>query len=422
MTVRARLTLWHSGLLAVLVLAFAVAGYTFLRRTELERIDSTLQEQSEIVTQAMRAARVGGDRGSAADTARLLSTLHDLRARSLRAWVLDGAHRPVVSTAMVHEGEGEAEEREILGDSVPLATLQSVAGTARTAAVWMSIPTETAGVRLYARPLPADVGPGTIVVAHSLRDLRELLAHARSAAIVAVALAVVLSMLAGYGLARHSLRPVAQMSGQASRIGAANLHERLPIANPDDELGMLASTFNSLLDRITNAFEQQRRFMADASHELRTPVAIMRGEADVALGSNDRTRDEYRDALAIVRAAADRLTRTVNDVFLLARVDAGQVPPNPTPLYLDELVAESCRAMRTLALPRAIELHVDVPGDVPYVGDEMLLARLVTNLVDNAIKYSDDAGVVCLRLAQNAEGVCLKISNTGRGIPADARS
>ena len=120
--------------------------------------------------------------------------------------------------------------------------------------------------------------------------------------------------------------------------------------------------------------------MADASHELRTPVAIMRGEAEVALSAENGTRDEYRDALEIVRDAGDRLTRTVNDVFLLARVDAGQVPLSPAPLYLDEVVAETCRAMRSLAKPRGIEVVVDVPDEQPYVGDAVLLARLVMNL------------------------------------------
>jgi heavy metal sensor kinase len=277
-------------------------------------------------------------------------------------------------------------------------------------------------VRLFAASLPADVGPGTIVVTHSLRDLGVLLSHARSAALVAVALALVLSALAGYVLARHSLAPVAEMSRQADRIGAANLYERLPIANPRDELGTLAATFNALLDRVADAFQQQRRFMADASHELRTPVAIMRGEAEVALAAPDRTRDEYRDALTIVRSAADRLTRTVNDVFLLARVDAGQVPTTPAPLYFDELVTETCRAMRSLTIPHAIELVVSVPGEVPYVGDEALLERLVMNLVDNAIKYSCDGTTVRVCVTADASGIRLTVSNSGQGIPDEARA
>jgi signal transduction histidine kinase len=212
------------------------------------------------------------------------------------------------------------------------------------------------------------------------------------------------------------------MSRHADRIDAERLHDRLPVANPHDELGVLATTFNKLLDRVALAFEQQRRFMADASHELRTPVAIMRGEADVVLSDERRPREAYRDALVVVRDAAGRLTRTVNDIFLLARVDAKQVPTTPVPLYFDELVAETCRAMRSLAAQRSITLRCEpTSGEIPYVGDEPLLERLVMNLVDNAIKYSDDEGTVSVCLAKTRDGIVLTVANGGRGIPPAAR-
>jgi heavy metal sensor kinase len=275
---------------------------------------------------------------------------------------------------------------------------------------------------VFTAALPSDLGAGAIVVSSSLRDLDELLDEARRAAMIAVVVAFVLSGIAGYVLARRSLRPVADMSHQADRIDAERLHERLPVANPHDELGTLATTFNKLLDRVGVAFEQQRRFMADASHELRTPVAIMRGEADVALAADDRSREAYRDALVVVRDAAGRLTRTVNDIFLLARVDARQVPTLPVPLYFDELVAETCRAMRSLAAQRNITLRCDTAsGDIPYVGDEPLLERLVMNLLDNAIKYSDDGGTVSVCLGAKAAEIVLTVTNGGRGIPPAAR-
>jgi heavy metal sensor kinase len=419
-SVRARLSIWHSGLLALLVTAFAVASYGFLRRTELARIDSTLREQSEIVTQAMAAAAAGGTI-TRTDSAGLLSVMHDLRARGLRAWVFDASGRPTFTTAMVHEDEGAAEERRVLGDTLPAAELRAAGTLARTQVGERTIATDSARARLYGAPLPAALGAGAVVVSTSLRDLDALLAHARDAAIAAVVVAVLLSAFAGYVLARKSLSPVTAMGQQADLIGAANLHERLPVTNSDDELGRLATTFNRLLDRVDNAFEQQRRFMADASHELRTPVAILRGEADVTLSSDERTREDYRGSLLVVRDAADRLSRTVNDIFLLARVDASQVPTAPMPLYLDELVSDTCRAMRSLAAQRGIALTCDTPGEISYVGDAVLLERLVMNLVDNAIKYSNDGGTVQVRAEQSARCICVTVENGGRGIPPDAR-
>jgi two-component system, OmpR family, sensor kinase len=419
-SVRARLSIWHSGLLALLVTAFALASYGFLRRTELARIDTTLQEQSEIVTQAMTAV-AGGAMLTHTDTAGLRAAMHDLRARGLRAWVIDGAGRPIVTTAMVHENEGAAEELRVLGDTLPDAVLRDVGPVARTGIVQRTVATDSGRARLYGAPLPAALGAGAVIVSTSLSDLDALLRDARDAAVVAVLVALLLSAIAGYFLARQSLVPVTAMSQQADRIGASNLHDRLPVTNPHDELGRLATTFNRMLDRVDGAFEQQRRFMADASHELRTPVAILRGEADIALSADGRTREDYRGALVVVHDAADRLSRTVNDIFLLARVDASQVPTSPAPLYLDELVADTCRAMRSLAVQRGITLTCETSGEMAYVGDTDLLERLVMNLVDNAIKYSDDHGAVSVRLDRDAGGIRLAVTNGGAGIPVAAQ-
>jgi len=419
--VRLRLTVLYSALLATFVAAFAFASYTFLGRTELKHIDLTLHEQSEIVTQILAAVGKDGhyDR---ADSARILAYLHDLRAAGIRAWVFSRENAIAFSTAMVNEGEGPGEERFVLGDTVPVSTLRVAARQATSTPVHATVPTRSGEVRLYAESLPATLGGGALIVSFRLRDLHDLLVQARTAAVIAVLLALLVSIPAGYFLARESLDPVTEMSAQADRIGAENLYERLPVLNANDELGRLARTFNRLLDRVANAFEQQRRFMADASHELRTPVAIMRGEAEVALSAENRTRDEYRDALEIVRDAGDRLTRTVNDVFLLARVDAGQVPLSPAPLYLDEVVAETCRAMRSLAKPRGIEVLVDVQGERPYVGDEALLAQLVMNLVDNAIKYSCDDGTIEVTMRAESTVITLSVGNGGPGIPEAAKS
>ena len=347
--------------------------------------------------------------------------MHDLRARGLRAWVVDGAGRPIVTTAMVHEGEGAAEERRVLGDTLPAAVLRDVGPVAGTRIVQQTVSTASGRARLYGAPLPEVLGAGR-------RHRLDVHSRPRCAVAGCAQRRSRRGARGGAALGHCRIRPgapklapVTAMSQQADRIGAANLHERLPVTNPHDELGHLAETFNRMLDRVDNAFEQQRRFMADASHELRTPVAILRGEADIALLSDGRTREEYRGALVVVHDAADRLSRTVNDIFLLARVDASQVPTAPAPLYLDELVADTCRAMRSLAAQRGVTLTCETAGEIPYVGDSVLLERLVMNLVDNAIKYSDDGGTVSARLDRNAQGVWLTVVNGGPGIPAEAQ-
>jgi signal transduction histidine kinase len=420
MTVRARLTLWYTSLVVLIVIGFAIAGYAYLDRLEHQRIDRTLHEQAEIVVHGI--ASIKGERGAfAMNTAeQLLPTLHDLRARGIRAWIFDDQGVLRVSTGQVDEGEGPDEEKEVLGDSLPLDILKQHVRT--RAAAMSDVQVGEYGARLLTTPLPRELGPGTLLVSYPLREVGVLLARARRDAVIAIVAALLVSLCVGYFLARGAMAPVAAMSNQAERIGAANLHERVPVHNQRDELGVLATTFNGLLDRVADALSEQRRFMADASHELRTPVAVMRGETDIVLRSNDRTAGEYREALNVVQAAAERLGHTVDDIFLLALVDAKEAPVTTAPVYLNDLVSDGCRAMRSLAERRGITIDCKAEIEAPYVGDEQLLQRLIANLLDNAIKYSPVNECVSVRFDRVGDEYVLAVSNGGPGIPSDART
>jgi len=209
------------------------------------------------------------------------------------------------------------------------------------------------------------------------------------------------------------------MSSHAGRIGAANLHERLAVQNEKDELGQLARSFNSLLDRLSQSFERQQRFMADASHELRTPVAILRGESEVALSQQARSAEEYRESLGVLHQEAARLTRIVEDLFTLTRADAGQYPLQPHDFYLDELVAECVHSARTLAQAKRISLCFEGTAESPIHADESLLRRMIMNLLDNAIKYTPAGGRVTVACRRVGAEYVLSIADTGVGIPAD---
>jgi signal transduction histidine kinase len=212
------------------------------------------------------------------------------------------------------------------------------------------------------------------------------------------------------------------MAERAAMIGAANLHERLPVKNPRDELGRLASVFNELLARLAQAFDQQRQFMADASHELRTPVAIMSGEAELALARDDRSLAELRTALVTIRHEARRLKRIVDDLFLLARANAGEQLLAPASLYLGDLARECLQTVRSLAAAKDISLAYEGADELPLVGDEALLRRMLMNLLDNAIKYTPRGGRVELHAAAEGDRYRLDVVDTGTGIPLEARA
>jgi signal transduction histidine kinase len=171
---------------------------------------------------------------------------------------------------------------------------------------------------------------------------------------------------------------------------------------------------------ITEALRLQRQFMADASHELRTPVSVARAAADVALSRPHRDEPEYREALTIVGAQATRLGRLVEDMLVLARADAGGYQLRPVNLYFDELVADCRRAVDLLATERGVTIRLAGATDLACRGDEDLLRRLVLNVLQNAVQHSPAGGAVVVDLDQEAGRVRLRVTDTGPGIaPAD---
>jgi len=181
-------------------------------------------------------------------------------------------------------------------------------------------------------------------------------------------------------------------------MSADNLEERLPIANPRDEFGRLAATFNELITRLDASFDQPQQFMADASHELRTPLSVMHTAAEVILEQPRRTESEYGDALAMMDAQTRRLTRIVEDMFTLARADTGEHPLQQSSFYLDELICETAHAARMLAR-KEVSVEVAVAAQTLFRGDEDLLRQMFLNLLDNAIKYTPAGGNVRVSLA-----------------------
>jgi signal transduction histidine kinase len=215
------------------------------------------------------------------------------------------------------------------------------------------------------------------------------------------------------------------MSAQAHRIGVENLNERLPVVNPRDELGRLAATFNDLLTRLSSAFEIQRRFMADASHELRTPISVVRSTASITLAKDHRSEEDYRSAVGIVETQARRLSRIVDDMLRLARADSGQFTLQTRAFHIDEMLLEAAQAATVLAREKEIRIAIgDIP-ESPFHGDEDLLRQMVLNLLDNAVKYTPERGEVSLGMVgmEKVNGSYLiRVKDNGAGIPTEAQS
>ena len=187
---------------------------------------------------------------------------------------------------------------------------------------------------------------------------------------------------------------------------------------PNDEVGRLAITFDQMLARLEDAFERQKRFIADASHEMRTPLTILKGDVEVAL-NRPRTAPEYRETLEMINQTTDRMTVLVEELFLLARADNDQYPLHLQPLDLSEVLTDLVGKLQTRATYKNIELSLNTPLNLPMAGDRDKLTRLFINLVDNAIKYSQKGALVRVTAAVRADYACVVVADTGPGIPAE---
>jgi two-component system OmpR family sensor kinase len=416
-SVRVRLTGWYTGVLALVLVALAFATYFIYWKNTVQRSDSNLAELSDAFVTTLQAELRDQSGPDALKYAAKVSILEH-RFRDHVFVVLDASSNVLVSSQDVPVAP-PVEESSPAGLLSSLSFHKFLEAAAREDRVFRNIRGGRDGYRGFARHIVANGQPCTVAVLQSLHPQQEMLDDVAETFAWVIPIALLLASAGGYFLARKSLAPVVDMASQAGRIGAANLHERLAVQNQKDELGHLAGAFNGLLDRLDRSFERQRRFMADASHELRTPVAILRGEAEVALARPERSPGEYRESLAVLRDESQRLTHIVEDLFTLARADAGQHPLTCSDFYLEELVGDCLRRTRTLALAKHITLDGDLSGEMPIHADEALLRRMLLNLLDNAIKYTSEGGAVSVSCRRVAEEYSLSIADTGAGIPGE---
>jgi two-component system OmpR family sensor kinase len=416
-SVRVRLTLWYTGVLALVLILVAIVTYLFYARDISKRIDSGLVELSSAFTTTFHAELADQTNPEAVKSA-AREAMIEHRFRDTVFVLLDPDGKALVCSL---ELPAVSLTKEKLSDALfQTDAFRSLISNSRSAvSLLKTVPGGKDGLRGYAIPLNVTNRAYTQVVMQSLHPQKELLDDIRDTFLWIIPMALLLASVGGYFLARKSLAPVVAMATQARGMGAQNLRDRLAVSNRRDEMGQLALSFNQLLERLEETFERQRRFISDASHELRTPVAILRGESEVTLSRPERSSEEYRESLAILRDESLRLTHIIEDLFTLTRADAGQYPLSLREIYLDELAGEVLRQTRSLVVPKRIALTSSIEPDLQFRGDEALLRRLLLNLLENAIKYTPEGGSINLRCGRDANQYVLSITDSGGGIPRE---
>lgn len=230
-------------------------------------------------------------------------------------------------------------------------------------------------------------------------------------------LAIVAALVGGYFLAKRSLHPVEMMAITAAQITASRLDSRIEVINPDDELGHLARTFNSMLDRLERSVEELRRFTADAAHELRTPLAVLQAEAAVALRM-PRSADEYRRVIEVILNESKRLAHLADRLLVLCRQDSGLDRMRHEEVPFDALIRDVVDQVRIAADQKGVLLEVAPLQEWAVLGDDVQLSRLLFNILDNAVKFTNSGGRVSVRADARNGQVRVAVSDTGIGIPS----
>jgi two-component system OmpR family sensor kinase len=294
---------------------------------------------------------------------------------------------------------------------------RALAAAGGTVQVERDVPGIEGTVRVVAGPVTA-TDLDVFAVGQSLDDRDETLAGVVASFAIGGPIAVLLASLLGYGLATAGLRPVEAMRRRASEVSLANDGERLPLPGAHDEVRRLGETLNEMLDRLRRSFDRERRFVADASHELRTPVAVIRAELDAALraGGHD---EQVREALVAALEECDHLAQLAEDLLVVARAAEGELPMRREAMELRPLLEGVRARFCDRAREHGRELRVEGGDGLRIEADDMRLRQALGNLVDNALRHGAGDVVLRARRSEADGGVQLEVADGGPGFDRD---
>ena len=395
-SIRFRLTAWYAAILAA-TLAVVGAGVWFALR---DSINDTADKELRSRLRAMRAylEREASEPGDVAEALREDAAL----APGTQFRLADSSGR------WLYQSPGT----EAWGDAPLNPDRLPKRGKAET----------LVQSRKPVRILSATAPSGVVQIGMPLDEFQEMLDAFTWTVLLGSPVVLILASAGGYWMSRRALAPVDKITRTASEIEAQNLSKRLPITGTGDELDYLSSTLNAMLGRLEDSFRRITQFTADASHELRTPVAIIRTTAEVAR-RRPRTKKEYAEALDRILAESERTTALVENLMQLARADEVGEETVAEPVRLDGVVRTACADASQMAVDGGLTLTVGEVGECTVFGDSAAIRRLLIVLLDNAIKYSKPAGGIWvdLRLCRwrDRSATRLEVRDNGIGIAAE---
>ena len=403
-SVRVRLTLWYVAAMIVVLGVYAAVIFTFVSRTASETLNQRLRADFHWAAATVDQTPDGRITWYPDEDTTLYEDLTEDERPWLQVWGPAGE--------LLYQNREAQQNPQPQSRTLALRTEDSLVTLAYNAAPFRVL---TRRGRIGSNTVVIQVARSETRVRAELRQLLLILA-------LGLPLAVAVAGLGGYTLARRALLPVERMTERARSITAERLSDRLPVENPDDEMGRLATVFNETLGRLESSFEQMRRFTADVSHELRTPLTAIRSVGEVGVRDH---RDEaaYCGIIGSMLEEADRLASLVDRLLTLSRSETGQAKLSLEEFDLHELADEVAGYLEVLAEEKRQSIVVERVGaaHAHAYADRLAVRQALINLVDNAIKFSPVGGRILIRVAATSGEVIFDVMDSGPGIEAAAR-
>ena len=395
-----RLTLWYGGVLSLILIIFASGIFIYFKNSLQDSIDAKIRSIGEVLSSSMTEAHGASVFGN---FERYLENVLGRKPKGKFIQIMDTS------------GRIGAKMSDIEGEALP-TSFNALERAMRGEIVYETIERTKPRLRMVTIPIMDNKKVTSVVqVGTSLEDFDETIRKLLLIMIISIPTSIIVTIVVGYFMAKKALRPVDQIRRAAVKISSSNLDEKIDITGRRDELGRLAETFNAMIGRLKDAFQRINQFSIDVSHELKTPLTILKGETEVAL-RKEREKDDYQKLLLSNLEEIDRMSCIIDDLLLLSKADTKEIKLNIEEVALRDLIMDVCMNMKVVADKKSVELQISELEDVRLKGDELKLRRMLLNVVENGIKYSHVGGKVSVSSYVNDGYAWIDVKDDGIGI------
>ncbi len=404
-SIRSKLTAWYVSLLGIVLILFSLFLFFFLSKRLYESVDNSLKVSATVVARSatMRVSQYP------------FSGLDNFFDQIIGRGQLNKFYR-------IYDGSGNvgSRSRNLTASQFPLSQ-EAYTNASKGETTYETVVIEgDHPIRIITMPLMQKEKLVNLVqVGTSLKAVQDTLNNLRIFLWTAVPSVLLLTTVIGRFLARRALNPVAKITQTAREIAmGADLGSRIPVPTVKDEIGQLALTFNSMMDRLERTFIQMRQFSSDASHELRTPLTVLKGQSELIL-SKERRPEEYQDVLSSNLEEINYMSKVLEDLFLLSKSDEHQAPLKSEVLDLKNLLEEVGKHAEIFAQEKNIIITIAYMDSVKISGDPVRLRQMFWNIIYNGIKYTPKGGEVKVSLQDREDHASVRVQDNGIGIPKE---